>query len=229
MRKSISVGKKVLVVTGMMLALFMAAPVVNSQAVDNIVGVETSYAAELPYSTRWETQVDGSWKYKLDNGSYATGWIHDEVDGNWYLMDSGGVMQSGVYKSYGKYYLLSQNHDGHFGHLIKNGEVYNGITISASTNADDEGALSSSSIIALRNIGINVDFVQDISGTQHVSNGQVTSGGNNSVNSSNQNSITGGWKVTSDVNDLNLYDPNATYTPGERVSAESEQNFLNNR
>ena len=61
----------------------------------------TAYAAEqqsnLPYSRFWETQPDGSWKYKYDNGTYATGWILDEVDGNWYYMDSSGIMQSGLY------------------------------------------------------------------------------------------------------------------------------------
>lgn len=191
MRKSISVGKKVLVVTGMMLALFMAAPAINSQAVDNMLGVETSYAAELPYSTRWETQADGSWRYKLDNGSYATtAWVRDEVDGNWYLLNESGVMRSGIFESYGKYYLLSENHDGHFGHLIRNGEVYNGITISASTNVEDEGALSLGTINALKGLGYNFSSSPSVTGTQHVSNGQVTSGGSNASQSDSANTET---------------------------------------
>ena len=81
-------------------------------------------------------------------------------------------MRTGVYKSYGKYYLLSEVHDGHYGHLVKNGEVYNGITISASTNADDEGALTDSTLSALRGAGVNVDNVQDVSGTAHTTDGQ---------------------------------------------------------
>lgn len=132
-------------------------------------------AAELPYSIYWETQADGSWKYKLNTGGYASGWIQDEVDKNWYYMDESATMQSGVYKSYGKYYLLSEIHDGHYGHMVKNGEVYQGITISASTNADDEGALSDSTLSALRGAGVNVDNVPDISGSQHVSDGEITS------------------------------------------------------
>lgn len=134
------------------------------------------YAAEqnqLPYSIYWETQADGSWKYKLNTGGYASGWIQDEVDKNWYYMDESATMQSGVYKSYGKYYLLSEIHDGHYGHMVKNGEVYQGITISASTNADDEGALSDSTLSALRGVGVNVDNVPDISGSQHVSDGEI--------------------------------------------------------
>lgn len=132
-------------------------------------------AAELPYSIYWETQADGSWKYKLNTGGYASGWIQDEVDKNWYYMDESATMQSGVYKSNGKYYLLSELHDGHYGHMVKNGEVYQGITISASTNADDEGALTDSTLSALRNAGVNVDNVPDISGSQHVKDGEITS------------------------------------------------------
>ena len=90
-------------------------------------------------------------------------------------MDESATMQSGVYKSNGKYYLLSELHDGHYGHMVKNGEVYQGITISASTNADDEGALTDSTLSALRNAGVNVDNVPDISGSQHISDGEITS------------------------------------------------------
>ncbi len=134
------------------------------------------YAAEqnqLSYSSRWETQADGSWKYKLNTGGYASGWIQDEVDQNWYYMDESATMQSGVYKSNGKYYLLSELHDGHYGHMVKNGEVYQGITISASTNEADEGALSDSTLSALRGAGVNVDNVPDISGSQHIRNGEI--------------------------------------------------------
>ena len=137
----------------------------------------TAYAAEqqsnLPYSRFWETQPDGSWKYKYNTGGYAVDrWIHDEVDGNWYLMDDTGVMRYGVVKSYDKYYLLSELHDGHYGHMVKNGEVYQGVTIIADTSAGTEGALTSDTINALRSIGINVDNVIDVSGTQHTTAGQ---------------------------------------------------------
>ena len=134
------------------------------------------FAAEqesnLPYSRFWEVQHDGSWKYKYDNGTYATGWIHDDVDGNWYVMDENGIMQSGLYQSYGKYYLLSEEHDGHFGHMLKNGEVYKGVQIVAETSSDTEGALSEETIVQL---GLDTSKAPDISGTQHVENGEVTS------------------------------------------------------
>ena len=145
------------------------------RAQTNPLGSMEVQAAELPYSIYWETQADGSWKYKLNTGGYASGWIQDEVDKNWYYMDESATMQSGVYKSNGKYYLLSELHDGHYGHMVKNGEVYQGITISASTNADDEGALTDSTLSALRDAGVNVDNVPDISGSQHISDGEITS------------------------------------------------------
>ena len=169
--------KRLVITTGALL-LLAGAPIVQAnplgQYMSNTIEAQ---AAELPYSQYWETQADGSWKYKLSSGGYASGWIQDEVDKGWYYMDGNGVMQSGVYKSYGKLYLLSQNHDGHFGHMVKHGENYNGIIIQASTNPDDEGALSQTTINQLRSAGFNVDNVQDISGSQHVSDGQVTMGG----------------------------------------------------
>ena len=161
---------RLILTTGALLCL-TAAPIAQT----NPLGSMEVQAAELPYSIYWETQADGSWKYKLNTGGYASGWIQDEVDKNWYYMDESATMQSGVYKSNGKYYLLSELHDGHYGHMVKNGEVYQGITISASTNADDEGALSDSTLSALRGVGVNVDNVPDISGSQHISDGEITS------------------------------------------------------
>lgn len=160
---------RLILTTGALLCL-TAAPIAQT----NPLGTMEVQAAELPYSIYWETQADGSWKYKLNTGGYASGWIQDEVDKNWYYMDESATMQSGVYKSNGKYYLLSELHDGHYGHMVKNGEVYQGITISASTNADDEGALTDSTLSALRGAGVNVDNVPDISGSQHISDGEIT-------------------------------------------------------
>ena len=200
--------KRLVITTGALL-LLAGAPIVQANPLGQYMSnTITAQAAELPYSQYWETQADGSWKYKLSSGGYASGWIQDEVDKGWYYMDGNGVMQSGVYKSYGKYYLLSQNHDGHFGHMVKHGENYNGIIIQASTNPDDEGALSQTTINQLRNAGFNVDNVQDISGSQHVSGGQVTmggqqtSGGNTGTSSSNKlgengwNPFVSGGKIT---------------------------------
>lgn len=169
--------KRIIITTGALLCL-TAAPISQANPLGQYLNIITAQAAEqsqLSYSPRWEVQQDGSWKYKLDAGGYASGWIQDEVDKNWYYMDSSCTMQSGVYKSYNKYYLLSEIHDGHYGHLVKNGEVYQGVTISASTNAEDEGALTEATINALRDAGVNVDNVKDISGSQHVSDGAVQS------------------------------------------------------
>ena len=178
--------KKVIITTGALLMMTMA-PITQSNPLGQYLNEMTTITAQaaeqsqLPYSIYWETQADGSWKYRLNIGGYAVNrWVQDEVDHNWYLLDDNGVMRTGVYKSYGKYYLLSEVHDGHYGHLVKNGEVYQGITISASTNADDEGALTDSTLSALRGAGVNVDNVQDVSGTTHTTGGQDVAGGTNS-------------------------------------------------
>ena len=195
---------KIIITTGALLMMTMA-PITQSnplgQYLNEMSGVITAQAAEqsqLPYSIYWETQADGSWKYKLDAGGYATNrWVQDEVDHNWYLLDDNGVMRTGVYKSYGKYYLLSEVHDGHYGHLVKNGETYNGVFISADTSAENEGALSDSTLSALRNAGVNVDNVQDVSGTTH------TTGGQDVGNTEASNNQTGndGTEVQSDADD----------------------------
>lgn len=208
--------KKIVVTTGLLSLMLLGGPIVQNNPLGAYMGSMTTYAAEqtqtLPYSTRWETQADGSWRYKLDAGGYATGWIQDEVDKQWYYMDANGIMQSGVYKSYNRYYLLSQNHDGHFGHLVTNGESYNGITISADTSEAYKGALTESSLNALRSAGVNVDNVQDISGSQHVTDGKVTTP---SQNTGNQGGSTGGGtqiiidhggkEITSSGSDVRLH------------------------
>lgn len=196
--------KRIIITTGALLMMTMA-PITQSNPLGQYMSSMTTITAQaaeqsqLPYSIYWETQADGSWKYKLDAGGYASGWIQDEVDKNWYYMDSSCTMQSGVYKSYNKYYLLSEIHDGHYGHLVKNGEVYQGVTISASTNKDDEGALTEATINALRDAGVNVDNVKDISGSQHVSDGVVTSNPDPAAQnqtSNNGTSGSGGSKLT---------------------------------
>ena len=203
--------KRIVITTGALLMMTMA-PITQSNPLGQYLNEMTTITAQaaeqsqLPYSIYWETQADGSWKYRLNIGGYAVNrWVQDEVDHNWYLLDDNGVMRTGVYKSYGKYYLLSEVHDGHYGHLVKNGEVYNGITISASTNADDEGALTDSTLSALRGAGVNVDNVQDVSGTTHTTGGQdvdntAQSNGGQSTQSNNQSSQSGSneWDTDGD-------------------------------
>ena len=209
--------KRLVITTGALL-LLAGSPIVQAnplgQYLSTITNTIEAQAAELPYSQYWETQADGSWKYKLSSGGYASGWIQDEVDKGWYYMDGNGVMQSGVYKSYGKLYLLSQTHDGHFGHMVKHGENYNGIIIQASTNPDDEGALSQTTINQLRSAGFNVDNVQDISGSQHVSGGQVTMGGQQT---------SGGTSGTSSSNKLGENGWNPFAGGGQKATGRDEE------
>ena len=100
-------------------------------------------------------------------------------------MDENGIMRYGVFTSYGRYYLLSELHDGHFGHMVKNGDVYQGVTIVAEASGEYEGALSADTINALRSAGVNVDNVIDVSGTQHTTAGEDETPSQNTDNSLN--------------------------------------------
>lgn len=166
-------SKQFIITTGALL-LLISSPIVPH----NIsIGTITAQAAEqLPYSSNWETQADNSWKYKLSSGGYAVGWIQDEVDHNWYYIDSSNTMLSGLVKSNDNhYYYLSEEHDGHFGRMLTNGMTYKGITIQAETSGDYVGALSQTTLAQLRSLGLTVESARDVSGSQHVSDGQVTS------------------------------------------------------
>lgn len=197
--------KRIILTTGVMISLFGAPIVQNNPLMDymNSMTTITAMAAEqqsnLPYSRFWETQADGSWKYKYDDGTYATGWIQDDVDGNWYYMDSAGIMKSGLYKSYDRYYYFSEIHDGHFGHMLTNGEVYQGVTISADTSETYRGALSQQTISQL---GLDVSKAIDITGTQHVKDGKVVTPEQPQQNPTTPNGGTGeGGSTTSSTDD----------------------------
>ena len=134
------------------------------------------YAAEA-YSSNWTNEkadLSGTWYYYMNDGSLCTSaWVHD--NGQWYLLDASGNMLTGVVKSNGgKYYLLDTvRGTGTYGKMLKNGSVYNGVTISASVNADDEGSLSADTIAQLRSVGVNVDNVPNVENTKHVEGGVV--------------------------------------------------------
>jgi len=138
--------------------------------------IATSTFAADPYSPHWEIDSNQTWHYRMNDGTYATdAWIHDEVNGDWYLLDVNGDMLSGVFVSYGKYYYLDPvRGTGHFGRLLKNGQSINGVTIKASTNAEDEGALSADTVRAL---GIGTNGLTEVSGTKHIASGAVTNAG----------------------------------------------------
>lgn len=134
------------------------------------------YAAEA-YSSNWTNEkadLSGTWHYYMNDGSLCTSaWVHD--NGQWYLLDANGNMLTGVVKSNGgKYYLLDTvRGTGTYGKMLTNGSVYNGVTISASVNADDEGSLSADTIAQLRSVGVNVDNVPNVENTKHVEGGVV--------------------------------------------------------
>ena len=135
--------------------------------------------AGTAFSPYWNIDSANNWHYTLANGQLATdAWIQDEVSGDWYLIDSLGNMKSGLVTSNGKYYLLDNTRGtGHFGKLLKNGDIYNGITIYADTSASYQGALNDITLNQLAQMGLSVYTAQNVTGTKHVSNGTIISGG----------------------------------------------------
>lgn len=135
--------------------------------------------AGTAYSPYWNIDSANNWHYTLANGQVVTdAWIQDEVSGDWYLIDSVGNMKSGLVTSNGKYYLLDNTRGtGHFGKLLKNGDIYNGITIYADTSASYQGALNDITLNQLANMGLSVYTAQNVTGTKQVSNGAIVNGG----------------------------------------------------
>lgn len=176
--KSTNTFKRVLLVAGG-LAILNMVQFPSDTVLDRLQSVVTNqievHAEELPYSPNWNVKADGKWMYKTGDNTWATNaWVHDEVDKNWYLLDNAGNMRTGLFKSYDKYYLLSEEHDGHFGRLVKNGEVYKGITVEADTSADYEGALSQNTINQLLTQGYSLDTAPEVTGTQHITSPSST-------------------------------------------------------
>lgn len=121
----------------------------------------TLLAAGSAFAGQWTHGVtNATWKYKLDNGKFATGWQLIEKDGSefWYFFDSYGVMDTGWIYSDGKEFFTNENGQmvtntwidkkgtgkvfvGNDGSVLKNGTTPNGIPtdeLGRSTINEDE-------------------------------------------------------------------------------------------
>ncbi len=122
------------------------------------------------YSDNWKLDSNNSWEYYENGNKVSNAWVHDH--GQWYLLGDDGKMRTGLYESYGKYYLLDDvRGTGTYGKLLKNGGYYKGVKITADTSGDYEGALSNETLNSLSAVGITKDKAVGVTGTQHA--GQV--------------------------------------------------------
>ena len=192
--KKKSVGKKVLVVTGMMLALFMAAPVANNQIVDNMTGSMTTYAAESTFSQYWYQDTDGTWKVRDGNGNIIkNAWLCDDAVASngqnvWYLIDGNGNMVSAglVQDQTGNYYSIETNHNGYYGMLRYQSGNYDGVNLSleSSHNGGFAKILNNDGLEALKSkYGVTTVNIDN-------SNCVYTSSFNKSSENNNQNTTT---------------------------------------
>lgn len=129
--------RKIKIVIGMM-ALFMAAPVVNNSTIDTMTGTVTSYAAEAAtFSEYWFQDAQGNWKVKDNNGNIVkNAWLCDDAVASngqdvWYLLDSTGNMITAglVQDGTGNYYSLETNHNGYYGMLRYKSGTYDGVSL----------------------------------------------------------------------------------------------------
>lgn len=155
--------KKVLVVAGVMLALFMVAPVANNNVVNTMTGSMTTYAAELTQSARWVGSGE-RWQVSDNAGGFIKNcWFQDDVTGHWYLLgaEDGSVMYAGLVtdNSTGKTYLLNTNHDGTYGRMLTVDGTYNlnGRQVYLTFNQSHDGTFGAitSGLSEARNAGIS--------------------------------------------------------------------------
>lgn len=169
--------KKIIITTGALLMMTMA-PIAQNNPLGQYLAEMTTITAQAAttYSDNWKIDGAGTWWYYLNDGSVAKdAWVKDY--GEWYLLGSDGAMRTGVFQSNeGKYYLLDTvRNTGTYGKLLKNGVVYQGITLKCDTSEAYEGALSDESIAALKSAGVSFENVPNVENTKHVENGVITS------------------------------------------------------
>lgn len=201
-------GKRLLLVTGCMLSLFMISPVMNSEAVDNVLGVETAYASESTFSNFWFQDTDGSWKVKDNNGNIVkNAWLCDDAvvsngQNVWYLLDANGNMiTSGLVQDQtGNYYSLETNHNGFYGMLRYQRGSYDGVNLSLESShsggfakiLNQDGIASLSSKYGVTSVNIDNSNCVYTSTFKAVGAGVTTGGSSSSSSQTPPSSQTGG-------------------------------------
>ncbi len=62
--------------------------------------------SDEPVKAGW-VEVEGSWKYRNEDGSYHTGWLR--LNDSWFYMDENGVMQTGWQQLNGNWFYMDEN------------------------------------------------------------------------------------------------------------------------
>ena len=231
--------KRIIITTGALLMMTMA-PISQANPLGEYMSSMTTITAQAAttYSDNWKMDGAGVWWYYLNDGSVAKdAWVKDY--GEWYLLGSDGAMRTGVFQSNeGKYYLLDTvRNTGTYGKLLKNGAVYQGITLKCDTSEAYEGALSDESISALKSAGVSFENVPNVENTKHVESGVITSIPSDSqqtINTAPSNNQTGqGQSVTPPSNNGGLtanekefdFDGDGVLNQYEKESYEAMKDF----
>lgn len=97
----------------------------NSEAVKQYLAEEENafYIHSTYRGGTWEKQEDGTWKlYKTDGQPVSSEWAY--VDGETYLIDMYGTMQTGWQKVNGSWYYFNSTGAMQTGWLLKEGKYY---------------------------------------------------------------------------------------------------------
>lgn len=135
-------GKRLLIVSGCMMTLFMMAPVANNSMLNTMTGTIEAQAAQ---STRWVGSGD-RWQVSDNQGGFLKNCWFEDLDGNWYMLgaEDGSVMYAGLVtdNSTGKTYLLNTNHDGTYGRMVTSNGTYNvnGVNVYLEFNQNHDGS-----------------------------------------------------------------------------------------
>lgn len=134
-------GKRLLIMSGCMLSLFMMAPVANNSILNTMTGTIEAQAAQ---STRWVGSGD-RWQVSDNQGGFLKNCWFEDLDGNWYMLgaEDGSVMYAGLVtdNSTNKTYLLNTNHDGTYGRMLTVNGTYNvnGVNVYLEFNQNHDG------------------------------------------------------------------------------------------
>lgn len=206
-------GKRVLIVTGIMMALFMAAPVMNNSTLDTMTGTVTSYAAETAtFSEYWFQDSNGSWKVRDNNGNVIkNAWLCDDAVASngqdvWYLLDANGNMVTAglVQDGTGNYYSLETNHNGYYGMLRYKSGNYDGISLSLEGSHD--GAFAAV---------LNADGLEALKGKYGVTS--VSNINNNNIVYTSSFRSSGGGSITA---------PQQPQSSGQTAAEKAVSSFL---
>lgn len=202
--------------------MFTMAPITHSNPLGQYLNTITAQAAELNQSPRWHADSNGVWylKNEAGTGNVVNSWFQD-LDGSWYLLaPNDGHMYAGLIHDTltDKWYYCQTEHDGYYGRMAHTDGVYtvNNQQVHLTFNQNHDGTFGAitSGLSSLQSTGV---ASQDVAGLPTESTGANTGGSGQSVDLSQEQSITPPSNEGNTGGNTNqTYDPIAAAGAGRR-------------